>query len=231
MTFIGHAIGHLALFGLTYYWLGLPASSTGKLALSAVLALIILLLVAYLVAFAFNRDARLSLSRIPPMLVWLGLLLPVAAVFSWACGKTHDVDQWINSGLTLATRTPVNLTYLGKVLATLLAILAIRLLLPVAARTANSGFEGLRDWRPVKLSLGYLAASTAYAFAGLWLPWTLFWWIPNLASFEGQMLSFILRLGAAFILYVAAWLIFAGHIRGQTLSPEREHPVQPMFRH
>ena len=231
MTFIGHAIGHLALFGLAYYWLGLPASSTGKLALSAVLALIILLLVAYLVAFAFNRDARLSLSRIPPILVWLGLLLPVAAVFSWACGKTHDVDQWINSALTLATRTPVNLTYLGKVLATLLAILAIRLLLPVAARTANSGFEGLRDWRPVKLSLGYLAASTAYAFAGLWLPWTLFWWIPNLASFEGQMLSFILRVGAAFILYVAAWLIFAGYIRGQTLSPEREHPVQPMFRH
>ena len=231
MTFIGHAIGNLALFGLTYYWLGLPASSTGKLALSAVLALIILLLVAYLVAFAFNRDARLSLSRIPPMLVWLGLLLPVAAVFSWACGKTHDVDQWINSGLTLATRTPVNLTYLGKVLATLLAILAIRLLLPVAARTANSGFEGLRDWRPVKLSLGYLAASTAYAFAGLWLPWTLFWWIPNLASFEGQMLSFILRVGAAFILYVGAWLIFAGYVRGQTLSPEREHPVQPMFRH
>lgn len=231
MTFMGHAVGHLALFGLAYYWLGLPASSVGKLALSAVLAVVILLLVAYLVAFAFNRDARLSLSRIPPMLVWLGLLLPVAAVFSWACGKTHDVDQWINSALTLATRTPVNLTYLGKVLAAILAIMAIRLLLPVAARTANSGFEGLRDWRPVKLSLGYLAAFTAYAFAGLWLPWTLFWWIPNLASFEGQMLSFILRVGVAFTLYVAAWLIFAGYIRGQTLSPEREHPVQPMFRH
>ena len=31
MTFIGQAIGHLALFGLAYYWLGLRASSTGKL--------------------------------------------------------------------------------------------------------------------------------------------------------------------------------------------------------
>ena len=221
MSFIGQAIGHHALFGLTYYWLGLSASSTGKLILSAVLALIILLLVAYLMAFAFNRDARLSLSRIPPMLVWLGLLLPVAGVFRWAFSTTHDVDQWINSALTLATRTPVNLTYLGKALAALLTIVAIRLLLPVAARTANSGFEGLRDWRPVALSLGYLAATAAYIFAGLWLPWTLFWWIPNLASFEGQMLSFTLRVGAAFILYVTAWLVFAWYVRGQTLSPER----------
>ena len=221
MTFIGQAIGHLALFGLGYYWLGLPASSTGKLILSAVLALIILLLVAYLMAFAFNRDARLSLSRIPPMLVWLALLLPVAGVFTWVCSKTHAVDQWINSALTLATRTPVNLTYLGKALAALLAILAIRLLLPVAARTANSGFEGLRDWRPVALSLGYLAATAAYAFAGLWLPWTLFWWIPTLTSFEGQVLSFALRVGAAFILYVGAWLIFAWYVRSQALPPER----------
>ena len=221
MTFIGQAIGHLALFGLAYYWLGLRASSTGKLVLSAVLALLIVLLVAYLMAFAFNRDARLSLSRIPPMLVWLALLLPVAGVFTWACGKAHEVDQWINSALTLSTRTPVNLTYLGKALAALLAILAIRLLLPVAARTAHSGFEGLRDWRPVALSLGYLAATAAYIFAGLWLPWTLFWWIPTVASFEGQMFSFILRVGAAFLLYVAAWLSFAWYVRGQTLSPER----------
>ena len=221
MTFIGHALGHLTLFGLAYYWLGLPASSTGNLALSVVLALIILCLLAYLVAFAFNRDARLSLSRTPPMLVWLGLLLPVAGVFTWAFSKTNAVDQWINSALTLATRTPVNLTYWGKVSTALLALLTIRLLLPVAARTANSGFEGLRDWRPVGHSLGYLAATAAYAFAGLWLPWKLFWWIPTLASFEGQMLSFTLRVGAAFILYVAAWLIFAWYVRGQTLSPER----------
>ena len=54
MSFIGQAIGHLALFGLTYYWLGLPASSTGKLVLSAVLALLILLLVAYLKAKAIR---------------------------------------------------------------------------------------------------------------------------------------------------------------------------------
>ncbi len=221
MTFIGQAIGHLTLFGLAYYWLGLPASSTGKLALSAVLALIIVLLVAYLVAFAFNRDARLSVSRIPSMLVWLGLLLPVAEVFRQAFSGAHDIDQWINSALTLATRTPVNLTYWGKVSTALLALLTIRLLLPVAVRTANSGFEGLRDWRPVTFSMGYLAATAAYAFAGLWLPWKLFWWIPTLASFEGQMLSFILRIGAAFILYVAAWLIFAWYVRGQTLTPER----------
>ena len=79
----------------------------------------------------------------------------------------------------------------------------------VAARTAN------------KLSMGYLATTAAWALAGLWLPWTLFWWIPYLASFEGQVLSFTLRVGAAFILYVAAWLIFAWYVRGLALPRER----------
>ena len=194
--------------------------------------------IAAMVGIWMRSDTFAHATLVPPIVLWLvwrrranlaqqqpqavpWMLLPVAGVFTWACGKTHAVDQWINSALTLSTRTPVNLTYLGKALAALLAILAIRLLLPVAARTANSGFEGLRDWRPVALSLGYLAATAAYAFAGLWLPWTLFWWIPTLTSFEGQVLSFALRVGAAFILYVGAWLIFAWYVRSQALPPER----------
>ena len=41
----------------------------------------------------------------------------------------------------------------------------------------------------------------------------------TIASFEGQMLSFILRIGAAFILDVAAWQIFARYARSQALPP------------
>ena len=219
--FLIDALGNLALFGLAFYWLGLPASSTGNLILSAALALVILILAAYLIALAFNRDPRQSLARIPAILCWMSLLVPVAAAFFIASNYVDDLDQWVNSALTMATRTPVHLKYFGKVLAALLVIVLIRLLLPVAARAADAGVDGLRDWRPVKLSTGYLITTALYLALGLWLPYTLFWWIPEIGSFTGQMLSATLRIGAAFALYVGAWLLFAGYVRGQALSPER----------
>ncbi len=217
-VFLIDALGNLILFALAYYWLGLPASSAGSLALSAGLALVMLLLLAYLIAFAFNRNAKMSLARIPAILAWLALaIIPVAAIL-FAMQWTTAVDNWISSALTFATRTPIQLPYFRLILLAILVFLAVRLLLPVAARTAALGFDGLRDWRPAPSSL---LRAAVYLFVGLWLPWKLFWWIPTIDSFTGQMTSFVLRVGTAFALYVSAWLLFAWHIRGQALPRER----------
>lgn len=217
-VFLIDALGNLILFGLAYYWLGLPASSTGSLALSAGLLVVMLLLLAYLIALAFNRQPRAAIARIPAMLAWLALAALPAGVLLLLMQWTPAIDNWISSALTFATRTPIQLPYSRLVLLATLLFLAIRLLLPVAARTAALGFDGLRDWRPAPSSL---LRAALYFFAGLWLPWQLFWWIPTIASFEGQMASFLLRVGTAFALYVGSWLLFAWHIRAKALPPER----------
>ncbi len=222
-VFLIDALGNLALFGLAYYWFGIPASSATNLALSAALLALILALAAYLVALAFNRDPVASTRRIPVMLIWLAVLALLFAALTPVWGWATPIGNWLGSALTFGTRTPVKPEWIATLfrLGVLLfgGLVLIAGLFPAAARAATTGT--LRDWRPV-LSLGYIAGAFTYFFAGLWLPWTLFWWIPAVQSFEGQMASFLARAGLAFGIFVFAWLVFAAHIRQRTLSPERE---------
>ncbi len=222
MIFLIDALGNLALFGLAYYWLGLPASSTGNLALSAAIAVTMLVLVAYLVALAFNRDPRAAVGRVPVMLIWLAIASLVVAAIIPVWGWAGPIGNWLASALTFSTRIPIQPSWITTAfetaVATIAGLILIGSLLPAAVRACTSG--GLHDWRPV-LSLRYTGAAITYAIAGLWLPWTLFWWIPQVTSFEAQMASFVLRAGLAFAIYVSAWLIFAGYCRTQTLPPER----------
>ena len=221
-VFLIDAVGHLALFALGYYWLGLPTSSTGNVILSVALVVLMMALVAYLIAFAFNRDARASVGRIPALLIWLGVSGAVWAAFAYLLSFTPAVDLWINSALTFATRIPMQLpSIIRGVLLIGLLMVALRILLPVAVRVAASGSEGLRDWRPVSLSFGYIGAALAWLLIGLWIPWQLFWWIPTITSFAGQMASFVLRAGVAFALFTGCWLLFASYCRAKTLTPER----------
>ena len=222
-VFLIDALGNLVLFGLAYYWFGIPASSTANLALSAAILLLILALAAYLVALAFNRDPGASARRIPVMLLWLVVLAVLLSVLTPVWGWATPIGNWLGSALTFGTRTPVKPEWIATLfrLGVFLfgGLVLIASLLPAAARAASTGT--LRDWRPV-LSLSDIAAAFTYFFAGLWLPWTLFWWIPAVQSFEGQMASFLARAGLAFSIYVFAWLVFAAHIRQRTLPPERD---------
>ncbi len=223
-TFLIDAVGNLVLFALVFYWLGLPVASAGNLAWAAILGLMIIALAAYLVAFGFNRDSRAATGKVPVMLIWLllvGLVLAaLTPVWNWA----PSIGNWLGSALTFGTRTPVKpewVTTLYRWVVGLAGGLVVAgIFLPAAARAAEKGSSGLSDWRPI-FSGGYLVTALIYAFAGLWLPWTLFWWIPAIASFEGQMTSFVLRVGLAFAIYVGAWLIFARYCRTQAVSPER----------
>jgi len=220
--FLLDAVGNLALFALAYYWLGLRTSSTGNVIISVALVVLMTALVAYLIALAFNRDARASVGRIPPLLIWLGIAGLVAGLFFYLSSFAPAIENWLNSALTLATRTPIQLKWIPlSLLLIALGIISLRHLIPVAVRTANQGVDGLRDWRAVPLSLGYLAAALAWILIGLWIPWQLFWWIPKLVSFEAQMASFLIRVSVAFAIYVGAWLLFASYCRTKTLPPER----------
>jgi hypothetical protein len=218
--FLIDAVGNLALFGLAYYWLGLSAGSTGALALSAVLAIVLAALAAYLIAFGFNRDAKAAVSKIPVMLLWLFAAGIVALILKTVWSYAGPIDNWINSALTLATRKPIQFEYMRTVFAAIAFLLFAAILLPAAARAAATG--SLFDIRPVS-GRGYLLSFLVYVFIGLWLPWTLFWWIPRVDSLTGQTASFLARMLLAFTLYVGAWLIFAWHCRAKALAPESQH--------
>ena len=218
------AVGSVLLFAVAYYWLGLPSASAGHLAISAILALAGAMLAAYLIALAFNRQLGAAGSRTPVMLLWLLIAAVVFAALMPVWGWSGAAGNWLGSALTLGLRTPVKpqavSTVYDAAITLLAALILMTTLLPAAARAAHTG--SLRDWHPV-FSKAYLAASALYLFAGLWLPWTLFWYIPTIASFEGQMASFLLRGALAFGLFVGAWVVFAWYCRAQALAPEVEH--------
>ena len=43
----------------------------------------------------------------------------------------------------------------------------------------------------------------------LWVPFRLLDWVPHMGSFAMEMVSFVVRLLVAYLLFVAAWLLLA----------------------
>ncbi len=216
--FLTDAAGSLVFFALGYYWLGLNSATTASLGLSVLVLIALALLGAWLVSFAFTRSARAALGRIPVMLLWLVVAALVAGAYFYAVSYADPLDNWVSSALTLGTRTPVQIPFARPFFGLLAFLLAATVLLPAAARAVHTG--ALRDWRPV-LTRPHLAAAFVYLYFGLWLPWTLFWWVPDAGSFAGEMASFLVRAGLALFFFVGAWLVFAWHCRAEALAPER----------
>jgi hypothetical protein len=222
--FIIDTIGNLTLFGLFYYWLGLSAASAGSLVMAILVAIVLAALAAYLVAFGFNRDPIAALGKVPVMMLWLVVALTVLVVLMPFWNWAVPVGNWLGSALTFGTRTPIKPAWISTAwqygVNLIGAFILTAILLPAAARAVQTG--SLRDWRPIA-GRSYLLTAALYLFIGVWVPWTLFWYIPRIDSFAGQMASFGLRMALAFSLYVGAWLVFAWHCRGQALPPEGQH--------
>lgn len=216
--FLLDAAGSLVFFALGYYWLGLNSATNASLALSVAVLIALALLGAWLMSFAFSRDVRSALRRVPVLLPWLVIAAAVAGLYFYAASYAEPLDHWVSSALTLATRTPVQLPFARPLIGFLAFLIAATVLLPAAARAVQTG--SLRDWRPV-FTRPHLAAAVVYLYFGLWLPWTLFWWIPETGSFAGEMTSFLVRAGLALFFFVGAWLVFAWHCRAESLAPER----------
>lgn len=205
------AAANLALFGLIWYWLGIPVARTSQLAATAALALLIALLAAYLFALAFTREIKTAFTQTPRYLAWLAALALLAAVFLYLRSHAEDLGLSIGSWLTYQMRVPIaperaRLVY-EWILLLATAIVFFCWLLPIAARP-------IAQWRSrPSFAPRYLFLVAAYVLLGLYLPWRLFFWTPELTSYSAQLLSAALRWSAAFTLYVACWLEFARRAR------------------
>lgn len=122
---------------------------------------------------------------------WRLLCLVFVTVAVWLTGFYFWLSLPVATGWQLATQA-----------AGALALLAVPVILLHRIYRAMGGGA----FRPHP---ALLLALPAAAFSGLWLPFRLLWWIPQIPSFAGQTASLLLRFAAADLLFSFAllWLV------------------------
>ncbi len=187
--------GNAVLLLLGYWWLSLPDRTVWQVALSVLVALVIIFAALWLHAAAlaaFHPQpppgglAWRALRRLPLFLICLLLVAAVSVALLW-------LAAWRPS------------TQLG------VAALALALL-PLISQAAGGGFSArvaLRipgQWRYWNIGV------VIFVLAGAYFPYRLIWWIPEVGSFAAQAASVIVRFGLAYVLAVTAWLLLAALI-------------------
>ena len=213
-----HLVANALLLWLGYEWLGVGESTGARLLLSASDALAILALLCWfhgatLVFFRtggepeINGAFRTALRHVPALLVAAILVLVLYGLLVWAAAASGQPAFRIASWLTLKLRTPVKPAtvariFLGGFWIVRWVVLPVGLL-PMASGIAARGWRGFgqftwrggwRYWLEVPLLL----------VAGLVLPFVLLGWVPAVSEFTLEVISFLLRMLAAYLLFVGA---------------------------
>jgi hypothetical protein len=212
---VSHLIGNALLLWLGYAWLGMNEASRLHLAGSAAVLLVFGLGALWLHGTAlalfgqesnasFTTAASTALRRLP----WLFALAVVAgivyAVLSY-CYDAFDHSAFvIGSWLTMTLRKPVPpsrvLACFHGLIWILRWIVVPALALPIAARIISNTSPRLNPrWL-------YWLAAGALLLTAVWVPLRLLDWVPKVNGFGAEAASFLARIGAGDLLFVAALL-------------------------
>ena len=221
--FLLHLVANALLLWLGYEWLGVGESTRPRLLFSALDALAILALACWfhgatLVFFRaggpepkINGAFRTALRHVPALLVAAILVLALYGLLAGAAAASGQPAFRLASWLTLKLRTPVKPAtvariFLGGFWIVRWAVLPVALL-PMASGIAARGWHGFgeftwrggwRGWLEVPLLL----------VAGFLLPFVLLGWVPTVNGFTLEVVSFSLRMLAAYLLFVgASWTL------------------------
>jgi hypothetical protein len=217
-----HLAGNALLLCLGYYWLGIPESSLPTLAWSFLLALAILCGAAWLhgTAFAYFQtpDLPTALRKagrhlLPLVALGIAILAVYWLLSLWAAYSPQPAFQ-IASYLTLKLRKPVRpaavLTVFSVVLWLVRWALLPLLLLPLAAAVSRSGWRGFGSFqtrgRHHRL---YWIVAPLLLLSAFWAPFQLLHWTPLAGGFGLEVLSFLIRITVAYLLFVGACLLLA----------------------
>ncbi len=215
-----HLLGYACLMALAYSWLGTSESDALHLLWSLSMVLVVIAGACWLHGVALlwfdgmaYPQAAVRAARHTPALVALAFLaLTLYLGLEWL--KVHEGHTafLIGSYATMSSRRPVAPSTISRVSDLLIALLQWMvlptLLFPRAAAVARLGWAGLRlgasnqrrRWWVYAIEVAVLL------LCAFWVPLQLFFWIPKLESFSGQMLSLALRVGAGYLLFVGALL-------------------------
>ena len=201
-----HLVGNALLLLLGYEWLGVGESTVPRLLWSAVLALAILTGFCALhgATFAYFRGAKLRANFVPLVVLAIGAIVLYALVWKLA-DYSPQPALTLASYLTLKFRKPVRPATVQSVFNVALWlvrwVLLPLVLLPVASGVAARGWRGFGEWS--WRGRGWLLAPVLL-LCGLWLPFVLLGWVPHVGGFWLEMASFVVRIGVAYLLFVAA---------------------------
>lgn len=211
--------GTALLLWLVYRWLGLDESDGFHLIGSFALAAAIILGFAWLNGFALAKFSGLSLRRaagrglitILPFALLSILALAIYGTLAWVQSKYSQPAFVVASFLTLHLRKPIPPSAIRTVFHLILLLLewciVPALLLRLAANIAAAGRISLRTHAGrVRSSILFAMVVAALLVCAIWIPLKLFFWIPEIASFNGQFASLIVRVCAGYLLFVACIL-------------------------
>ncbi len=216
--FLLHLVANALLLWLGYEWLGVGESTRMRLVWSAVDALAILGLVCWfhgatLVFFRKGGEAtindafRVALRHIPALVTAAVAVLALYGLLAWAAGASGQPAFRLASWLTLKLRTPVRpatvaRVFLGGFWLVRWMVLPVALL-PMASGIAARGWRGFSEftWRG---GWRYWLEVPLLLAAGLLLPFVLLGWVPAVSGFAMEVVSFSLRMLAAYLLFVGA---------------------------
>lgn len=208
-----HLGANALLLWLGYYWLGLGETRAATLAWSALVALLLVTLACWLhgATFAWFREKRLFPLRRLPLLVGSAIaLLAIYAVLIHYADFGNDTAFKIASWLTLTFRKPVKPATVLSVLHGIFWLVRWMVVpaaaLPILASIAARGWPGAR-WQARQW--WYWIAVPILLVCAFWAPLRLMGWTPYSGHFSMEMFSFVLRLLAAYLLFVGAWLLLA----------------------
>jgi hypothetical protein len=82
-------------------------------------------------------------------------------------------------------------------------------LLPLFSGVASRGWRGFKEFGWRRYSRWYRLEVPLLTLCAVWAPFRLVDWVPRVKGFNMEMLSFGLRVGAAYILFVSAAMVLA----------------------
>ena len=223
-----------ALLAAAYFWLLIPDAHGWQVAVSGVAALVVIFCGVWLRAgtFAYCRLAeyrdtgtlwrafRHALRHIIALAIWAAIL----ATLVWAVWNlrsyTPQAGVWIRQKLN-AGPPPRNVTRdLNWLIVLIVFFIIPAIWLPIASTVAATGFAKgtLQSWRVLKHLLYWLWLCVLL-FIGIYVPYKVVWWIPNVDDLRQQAWSMGLRFFAAYLILITAWIALVWMVGART---ERE---------
>ena len=212
------------LLWLAYEWLAMSESTPLRLAWSAVAALLILAAAIGLhgATFASFRSGaepglapsfRTVLRHLIPLVLMVLAAIAIYSFLAWWAGYSVTPASKLASWLTLKFRKPVRpatvLRYFNALLWMVRWVLLPADLLPLFSGVASRGWRGFKEFGWRRYSRWYRLEVPLLTLCAVWAPFRLVDWVPRVKGFNMEMLSFGLRVGAAYILFVSAAMAFA----------------------
>jgi hypothetical protein len=144
------------------------------------------------------------------------MVLAAIAIYSflaWWAGYSVTPASKLASWLTLKFRKPVRpatvLRYFNALLWMVRWVLLPADLLPLFSGVASRGWRGFKEFGWRRYSRWYRLEVPLLTLCAVWAPFRLVDWVPRVKGFNMEMLSFGLRVGAAYILFVSAAMVLA----------------------